>query len=245
MKTLLVTSRVTFVPENYGPFVTGLARNPHVSAVLFLENRDLKTLALASALWLTRAAPGIGAELVKNSLVSLDDPRENSVREAGKKVFTAARINSPEGIEILRGFDLVVNARTRFIYGKAALSAPRLGCINIHHGLLPEQRGLFCDLWAQAEARPAGFSIHRMTPKIDDGEILVRREVPVISGRRFVDHAHASALVELAAVEELLEEIKSSDKIEGSPNTRTADTRYFTNPTRTEICEIKKKGLRL
>jgi methionyl-tRNA formyltransferase len=245
VKTLLVTSRVTFVPENYGRFVVPLAKNANMSAILFLENRDLKTLAMGSAFFASRLAPGIGAELIKNTLVSLDDPRERAWRESGKKVYCASQINSDGCLEILKNFDLVLNARTRFIYKKAALDAPRLGCINIHHGLLPEQRGLFCDLWAQVEGRPAGFSIHRMTPKLDDGEILGRFEVPVKPGRRFVDHALASSEYEMAAIQNQLEMIKEVDRIEGQPNLRTANTRYFSNPTVSQIREFKKKGFSL
>jgi methionyl-tRNA formyltransferase len=245
VKTLLVTSRVTFVPENYARFVVPLATNGHISAILFLENRDLKTLAMGSAFFLSRLAPGIGAELVKNTLVSLDDPRERAWREAGKKVYCAEQVNTEACVAILKNFDLVVNARTRFIYKMPALDAPRLGCINIHHGLLPEQRGLFCDLWAQVEGRPAGFSIHRMTPKLDDGEILGRFEVPVKSGRRFVDHALASSEHERVAIEKQLEIIATLDRIEGQPNTRTALTRYFRNPSASQILEFKKKGFSL
>ncbi|MEO5666834.1 MAG: formyltransferase family protein [Bdellovibrionota bacterium] len=245
MRTLLVTSRVTFVPENYARFVTKLSASPHVAAVLFLENRDLKNLAMGAGFWLSRLAPGIGSHLVLNTLASLDDPRENAARAAGKQVFTAAQINAPETVAILRGFDLVINARTRFIYGKAALEAPRLGCINIHHGLLPEQRGVFCDLWAQAEGRPAGFSIHRMTPKLDDGEILLRREVAVVSARSFVKHALASSEVEAAAMEETLERIALAGRIEGETNHKTAHTFYYRNPTVSQIRSFRSKGFRL
>jgi methionyl-tRNA formyltransferase len=245
VKTLLVTSRVTFVPENYGRLVRPLAKNKHMAGILFLENRDLKNLALGSVFFASRLAPGLGAELVKNTLVSLDDPRERAWREAGKKVFSAQSINDVSVLEILKSFDLVVNARTRFIYKKPALEAPRLGCINIHHGLLPEQRGLFCDLWAQLEGRPAGFSIHRMTPRLDDGEILGRYEVSVKPGRRFVDHALASSEVEVAALQEQIENIAALDLIQGTPNTRSPDTRYYSNPSLSQIRSFKKKGLSL
>lgn len=243
MKTLLVTSRVTFVPENYGRLVGGLANNPHVTAVLFLENRDLQTFAKGLGLWLSRLAPGMGAELVRNTLASFRDPREQAMRAAGKSVFTATHINAVETIGILGMFDLVINARTRFIYSRAALEAPRLGCINIHHGLLPEQRGLFCDLWAQAEGRQAGFTIHRMTRAVDDGEIIARHEVDVIRGRRFVEHALASSIEELKAVEQVLDQVVRTGRIEGIPNTKTAATRYYRNPGIAEIRRIRQKGL--
>ena len=245
MNTLLVTSRVTFVPENYGRLVVGLATNPHVSAVLFLENRTLKTFVKGCWLWLSRLAPGIGAQLVRNSLTSLNDPREQAMRAAGKSVFSASHINTPATVGILAGFDLVLNARTRFIYGRAALDAPRIGCVNIHHGLLPGQRGLFCDLWAQAEGRPTGFTIHRMTPEVDAGEIVARHEVSVVKERRFVDHALASSIEELTVIERVLDLVAGADRIQGIPNTKTPETRHYRNPCLADLRNFNKKGLQL
>jgi hypothetical protein len=245
VKTLLVTSRVTFVPENYGRLVAGLANNPHVAAVLFLENRGLLTPAMGAGLWLSRLAPGIGAELVRNTLSSLHDPREHAMRAAGKCVFHASHINAPETIAILARFDLVINARTRFIYGGTALAAPRIGCVNIHHGLLPDQRGLLCDLWAQAEGRPTGFTIHRMAAELDAGEIIARHEVEVVQGRRFVDHALASSIEELSAIEQVLDRVGSAGRIEGIPNTKTPATRYYRTPGLAEMVGFKKKGIQL
>jgi hypothetical protein len=245
LKTLLVTSRVTFVPENYAQFVCRLAASPLVDAVLFLDNRDFGTLMTGVVLWASRLAPGIGRELMKNSFEAADDPREEAFRRAGKPIYRLESINSHAAVELLKDFDIVVNARTRFFYRKAALAAPRIGCLNIHHGLLPEQRGLFCDLWAQGEGRPAGFSIHRMTSKLDDGEILMRCEVPVLKGRSFVEHARASSIDEAQAILETLEKISRTGRIEGRPNTMTQDTRYYTNPTRAEIGAMKKKGLKI
>ena len=83
--------------------------------------------------------------------------------------------NSPDFLEFVKNHqtDLLINARTRFIYKSKILKLPRLGAINIHHGLLPEFRGTMCDLWALYNNRPTGFSIHVMEKKIDNGGIIL------------------------------------------------------------------------
>jgi methionyl-tRNA formyltransferase len=57
----------------------------------------------------------------------------------------------------------------------------RHGALNRHLGLLPEMRGSDCPIWAFALQRPdcSGYSIHRVVQKVDAGEVLLRRPVPV------------------------------------------------------------------
>lgn len=241
MNALLVTSRVTFVPENYARFVEGMAHNPHVKAVLFLENRDLKTLAMGAGFWATRLAAGIGAQLVRNSVASLRDPREKIFIKNSKQVFKAEQINCPSSIDLLKNFDLVINARTRYIFKPETLKAPKIGCINIHHGMLPNQRGLFCDLWALADKRPAGFTIHQMTQKLDDGAILECCEVA--PHNNFITHTLESSMIELKAMTAVLDRIAKSASLDGVANIRTPETRYFKNPTLSELKHFRRKGL--
>ena len=51
--------------------------------------------------------------------------------------------------------------------------------INLHMGYLPYNKGKNPNVWAIVEGTPAGVSIHRMTEKIDEGEIYARKMVKV------------------------------------------------------------------
>jgi folate-dependent phosphoribosylglycinamide formyltransferase PurN len=62
------------------------------------------------------------------------------------------------------------------LYGLARRTA-----LNRHLGLVPEFRGSDCTLWAFALDRPerAGYSIHVVNERVDAGDVVLRRPVPV------------------------------------------------------------------
>ena len=246
MRALLVTSRVTFVPRNYDSFVLALADSPQVCGLLVLDNRQ-GTRLRALAAW-AMGARGIGRQLLVNGFGwrAGECSRRRAFTSRGKSFHVQRSINERTAVALLRELDLdvVVNARTREIYGGEALSAPRLGCLNVHHGLLPAQRGLMCDLWALYTNEPAGFSIHAMTRRVDDGEIL--RAVAVSHGERdYLAHLAASAAREAGELAQLLDQIGRTGVVEGRPNRRTAATVYRRNPTWSQIRQMRAAGLRL
>jgi len=62
------------------------------------------------------------------------------------------------------------------VYGLA-----RRATLNRHLGLVPEFRGSDCAVWAFALDRPecAGYSIHLVTERVDGGDVIARRPVPM------------------------------------------------------------------
>lgn len=63
---------------------------------------------------------------------------------------------------------------------ESLLSIAPFGGINIHCALLPEYRGANPTQWALINGETkTGVSIHKMTPKLDDGDILDRVEEPI------------------------------------------------------------------
>lgn len=50
--------------------------------------------------------------------------------------------------------------------------------VNAHPGLLPEYRGLDPVLWSVSHGDPVGATVHIVTEGIDEGAILLRRELP-------------------------------------------------------------------
>lgn len=239
MKALLVTSQVTFVPENYSRFVNRALTSPHISGLLILKNRSLGIFFKGFLMWVSGKAPNLGWNLMKNTILSFFDSRVTEARKRHKTLYFSETINDPQLVPEFRNFDLIFNARTRFIFKKDVLDAPKLGCLNIHHGLLPDQRGVFCDLWAKFEGRPAGFSLHKMSPKIDDGEILRTQEVPVDPGESFIQHTWRSSEIEALVALEVLEEIARKNQIQGKANLKTPQTRYFKNPSSGDLKKFK------
>jgi len=246
LRALLVTSRVTFVPENYNQLVCGLAETPHIVGCLVIDNREWKMVAQGLALVLTGAAPRMGLQLLKNFFSDELDKKQRAFQQAQKKFFVVNDLNSEEAFEILRreNIELILNARTRTIFKKKLLEIPALGCINIHHGLLPDQRGLMCDFWAHLEKTPAGFSIHQMTPKLDDGAILKVVEVKTDKSN-YMESILEGSRCEVAAVQEALQEIAAQRKILGIENKKTAATVYRRNPKLSDFFKLRKRGVKI
>jgi phosphoribosylglycinamide formyltransferase-1 len=80
------------------------------------------------------------------------------------------------------GVDLVVLAGFMRVLHASMLKAFPRRIINIHPSLLPKFPGL--DAWKQALAageRVSGCTVHYVDEKIDHGEIIAQREVPILA----------------------------------------------------------------
>lgn len=245
MKVLLITSELTFVPDNYDDFILPLLKSPHVQGLLLVQNRDWSFALKALALIASGAAPGFGAQLLKNFRPSACRSRLELCESLGKKVFFSANPNSPETKALLaaESYDLFLHARTRSLFGKSLLALPRLGCLNIHHGLLPEQRGLMCDFWAHLEKETSGFSVHVMTARLDDGPIV--KAVPVPTDQRdYLASIQLGAREEARTCLELFEQISRAGRVEGRPNV-SEKARYRKNPGLLDFYRLRAKGVKI
>jgi methionyl-tRNA formyltransferase len=101
------------------------------------------------------------------------------------------KVRTPKSFEtegVLSEFsDLSADVAVVVAYGlilpKAALGAPKLGCINIHASLLPRWRGAAPIQRAiQAGDRKSGVTIMQMGEGLDTGNILVVQETPLYMG---------------------------------------------------------------
>lgn len=73
----------------------------------------------------------------------------------------------------------IVSAGFRHVVPGDVLEVPKRGAINCHLSYLPFNRGMNPNVWGIIEDHPAGVSIHYMTPAVDAGPIIDRREVEV------------------------------------------------------------------
>lgn len=154
-------------------------------------------------------------------------------------------MNSDHALEWVKEnkIDLILNLRTRDIYKAPILEAPTLGCVNIHHGLLPYYRGTFCDLYALSEGRPAGFSIHKMEKRIDDGEIYDVVEV----ARHIKNYQQYLALTiqkEIRALNLFIEKVALHNELPMALyfDLEKEKISYTRNPNLKKIKSLKKQG---
>lgn len=246
MKTVLVTSAVTFVPNNYDDLVLSMAANPHIEGLIVIDNRSWKVVGQALILVLSFSAPRLGWQLLKNHFDDSLNRKRRKYNEYQKKIWLLPDINSESALKLLETIkpDLILNARTRSFYKKKLLQLPKIACINIHHGLLPDQRGLMCDFWAHLLDTKVGFSVHQMTSKLDDGLLLAVQE---ISSEKtdYLQSLKTGAIKEANIIEALLEKIASTGRLEGDENISTEMTTYRTNPKLRDFYKLRLRGIKI
>jgi hypothetical protein len=115
------------------------------------------------------AFPEVDARLVREIRGRI--PVLDSADPHGEDTLRFAREFAPDYI-LLAGCPILKPS----LYGLA-----RRGALNRHLGMAPEFRGSDCAVWAFATNRPesAGYSIHWVSERVDAGDIIVRRSVPV------------------------------------------------------------------
>ena len=252
MKAVIVTSQANYVKDNYLQLIDKIT-NPEnlpagveIGGIIFIKTVNLKIFLKAAAL-LVIGAPDTGSTLLNNMLDALFfDKRKDILSKRNIPFFTFDTINSKEALKTLAEIkpDIILNVRTRDIYKKEVLNLPAFGCINVHHGILPDNRGTMCDLWAWVEGRPVGFSIHQMNEKIDDGNILAVKTVDTAGVKSYIEIPMRSSEIEADAILEVIKKIKETGKIEGIPN-KTENKKHTRNPDVSKIKELRKRGFNL
>lgn len=252
MKAWLVTSTLTFVPENYNRLVLRMAQHPDIDGLILIENRSWKFFFQGALLLLTGIAPGLGWNLVKNTILPGISFRKKYYVSNLKKVRVVRDPNAPEFLAWLKDQepDLLINARTRTLFKSKLLAIPKLGCWNVHHGLLPDQRGLMCDFWAQLDNHDFGFSIHQMSEKLDSGTILRKYSMLNSMGSSTKSTSYAENLLRSSEAEglvlsALLDQVKRDGRVNGSENLISKETRYFRNPTLMDLIRFRRRGKKI
>lgn len=235
------------MPRNYSDLIVGLmAQCPQIQGLVIHNNADLKTFMKGLGLFVF-GAPRIGTLLLKNFITSFFGGREAAYRAQSLPVNQFENLNSDEALSWIRlhDFDLILNLRTRCIYSKQLLSIPKIGCVNLHHGLLPDDRGTLCDLWALSEGRYAGFSLHEMTSKLDDGRIFDVQTVDSGNEKNFYQYLLKTKDLELKSLENFIHTVSELGHLpEGQDNTSNS-IKYFKSPKIKDLRYLRQRGMSL
>jgi len=138
--------------------------------------------------------------------------------------------------------DLLLSAFFNQHIGEATVAAARLGAVNIHPSLLPALKGVDPVFYARLHGDAAlGVSVHRVSPRLDAGNLLAQRAFPVLPGESVLE---ATARLYGEGAELLL---ASLDAIEaGAPGTpQSGPGSYFSWPDRAQVAALRRKGVRL
>lgn len=254
MKILVVTSEVTFVPENYNLFLEGLfselSSETEISLELVILKNNSPALTLKGLILAAMGARHIGYHLMKNTIKAAFKDRKDLIKKFGIKMHYFENPNTPDFREFIKNHqtDLLINARTRFIYKAKTLKLPKLAAINIHHGLLPDYRGTMCDLWALKDNRPTGFTIHVMDKKIDNGAIIRRVQTSVAGDAirsNFASLIKESSRIEGIEMAKTILTIKKNHNLPIETDNISLNPVYTKNPDFRAVREMLQKGIEL
>jgi hypothetical protein len=105
-------------------------------------------------------------------------------RNEGRKHLPDRAMPAHERVESVNhcrfgGDDVVIGFGTSYVTPATLAATPR-GILNLHTGLLPEYRGVKSEFWAlyNGDYSRTGWTLHYMTPRLDEGQIVLRRRVP-------------------------------------------------------------------
>lgn len=105
--------------------------------------------------------------------------------EAGAPLLSVARLRDAATLEALASFapDAICVACFTRRLPPALLMMPRLGCLNAHPSLLPDNRGPDPLFWSfHAGATTTGVTIHLMDAQFDAGPIVAQSPVEIAEG---------------------------------------------------------------
>ena len=100
----------------------------------------------------------------------------------GLTVFAPDDVNHPLMVEKIRRLepDILFSFYFRVLLKAPVLNIPKSGCLNLHGSLLPKYRGRSPINWAIINGeRETGLTLHHMTERPDDGDIVCRTKVPI------------------------------------------------------------------
>lgn len=246
MNIALVTSQVTYIPNNYDNLILPLLKLGSVKMLIELKNRESKLILKALGLALL-GAPGVAKQLALNTLKTSSKKRKKICHQQNVEYKKIKTMNSSLALKIIKEhkIDLIINLRTRCIYKEEILKAPTFGCINVHHGLLPKYRGTMCDLYAIYEGRAAGFSVHQMEKKVDAGVIYRVQEVSS-EEKDYCKYLGQTNDFEFEVLSDLIKEIEQLNKLpESVLNQVSGKAIYTKNPDKEIIKSMLAKGMKL
>jgi len=173
-----------------------------------------------------------------------------SVKDVAKKNHIPHRVitnsNDPAYVRHIRALapDLIISYSAPQIIKEELLSIPKYGVINVHGALLPDYRGCLPSFWyLYHDEKKGGATVHYMSAKIDDGDIIEQGSVDLSDCR--------SMFRLMKKTKELGGELMIraiNDIAEGTVERRKNETEkgsYFTWPTVEQAREFRAKGKRL
>lgn len=180
----------------------------------------------------------------------LKEKNSLSISKVAKKynipVKYVADINSEEFLTYLKSMepDVIIN-QAQAILKKDFLSIPAVGCLNRHAALLPKYRGRLAPFWAYINMETeTGVSIHFIDEKIDNGDIVVQKKVPIKRFDTFNSLMKNIFSIVPDAMLEAIEVLKTDNYESKILKNDLSIATYYSSPTLKDAIKYRKAMLR-
>ncbi|MGP8270794.1 MAG: formyltransferase family protein [Terracidiphilus sp.] len=168
-----------------------------------------------------------------------------SLAELGEKygmtIYAVGNLNSAEAVRVLGecGADLGIVVGTRVLRA-GTFGVPRMGCINLHKGKVPEYRGLPPGFWELYDgASSAGITVHFVDKGLDTGEIVVTSSVPILeteTPESLLEKLHAEGSRVLASAVALIRDGKATPQPQVNLGSKPRS-----KPTRKDVISLRRR----
>ncbi|MFN8444478.1 MAG: formyltransferase family protein [Caldilineaceae bacterium] len=174
--------------------------------------------------------------------------RPYSAKDVAKRhnipVYEPANINAGEFIKVVRQEirpDLMISLAASQILKKTILGVPPLGCINLHSAPLPRYQGMMPNFWTMVHGEPeATVTVHYMVEKLDAGDIILQRPVPIKPQDSLHDLMVRSKEIGAQALLDAVELIEKQ-QVQRKPLDQSRAT-YFSFPKRADAMRLRQMG---
>ncbi len=105
-------------------------------------------------------------------------------------VWEVNRLSDPQTVSTLAAYrpDVICVACFSLRLPRVIINLPRLGCLNVHPSLLPDNRGPVPLFWTFRQGCEAtGVTIHLMDEGMDSGDILAQEVIEIPDGISYVE----------------------------------------------------------
>jgi len=161
-------------------------------------------------------------------------------------IMNAENINDQSFLSTVRSLDLdvIISVAAPQIFRGALIAIPREGCINIHNAKLPKYRGMLPNFWQMYYSeKKVGTTIHRINDRIDDGDILLQLETPILADETLDSLIIRTKKIGAELMIEAIERLKNGS-LQPIANSSTGAT-YFGFPSKADVSEFRRRGYRL
>ena len=171
-------------------------------------------------------------------------PLEAFARERNIDVIRVQRPDDPVALDWLndRAPDVIVH-QSQNILKRTFLDIPNIGVVNRHNALLPHNRGRLTPFWVlYRNESETGVSIHWVTEKIDEGEIIYQERFSVDPGETFESLVRKNYTYAERAIQTALDLIESGKKWEPGPDLPAAS--YNSTPSMEDAMRYRMKRIK-